>query len=208
MSEEKKEMITVGTRLEDFELETFEPASCKFGTFRLADAMKSGKWTLLVFYPADFTFVCPTELADLADKHSELEKLGAEVLSVSTDTKFTHMGWQAQERLLKDVKYRMGSDARGRLAARLGAYDCKTGLAYRGTFIINPEGILAGAEVNLNNVGRNMEELVRKMKAFDHTYRNPAEVCPAKWKPGEKTLKPSDALVGKVEQALKSRRSA
>lgn len=203
MCEEKKEVITVGEKAAPFELETFNAAACKFGRFRLEDAAKSGKWTVLVFYPADFTFVCPTELADLAEKHAELEKLGAEVLSVSTDTKFTHMGWQAQERLLKDVKYCMASDARGRLARALGAYDYKTGLAYRGTFIINPDGVLAGAEITLNNVGRDMAELVRKMKAFVHTYKNPAEVCPAKWKPGEKTLKPSEKLVGKVADELK-----
>ncbi|MDA8244569.1 MAG: redoxin domain-containing protein [Elusimicrobia bacterium] len=203
MPEEKNEtMITVGQKLAGFELETFDPVSCKFGRFRLEDAVKAGKWTLLVFYPADFTFVCPTELADLADKQAELESLGAEVLSVSTDTKFTHMGWQAQEKLLKDVKYRMASDVRGRLAKSLGAYDCRAGLAYRGTFIVNPEGVLAGAEINLNNVGRNMEELVRKMKAFVHTYKNPAEVCPAKWKPGAKTLKPSEELVGRVAEHL------
>ncbi|MCM2268308.1 MAG: redoxin domain-containing protein [Elusimicrobiales bacterium] len=203
MSEEKAQVITPGDKVPAFELETFDPVSCKFGRFTLADALKAKKWTLLVFYPADFTFVCPTELADLADKHAELEKLGAEVLSVSTDTKFTHMGWQAQERLLKEVKYRMASDARGRLAQQLGAYDYASGLAYRGTFIINPDGVLAGAEINLNNVGRNMEELLRKLKAFVHTYRNPAEVCPARWKPGEKTLKPSEKLVGKVGEELK-----
>jgi len=203
MQEEKIELITVGEKVAPFELETFDPAACKFGRFTLQDALKNGRWTVLVFYPADFTFVCPTELADLAEKHQELEKLGAEVLSVSTDTKFTHMGWQGQEKLLKDVKYRMGADARGRLAQALGAYDPKTGLAYRGTFVINPEGVLAGAEVNLNNVGRDMGELLRKMKAFVHTYKNPAEVCPARWKPGEKTLKPSENLVGKVGEALK-----
>jgi peroxiredoxin (alkyl hydroperoxide reductase subunit C) len=203
MCEEKKEVTTVGEKVAPFELETFETASLRFGSFRLEDAVKAGKWTVLVFYPADFTFVCPTELADLAERQQELEKLGAEVLSVSTDTKFTHMGWQAQERLLKDVKYRMASDARGRLAQALGAYDYKTGLAYRGTFIINPEGVLAGAEINLNNVGRDMGELARKLKAFVHTYKNPGEVCPAKWKPGEKTLKPSEKLVGKVADALK-----
>ncbi|OGR62353.1 MAG: peroxiredoxin [Elusimicrobia bacterium GWB2_63_16] len=203
MSEEKTQVITVGEKVAPFELETFDPAACKFGRFSLADALKKGRWTVLVFYPADFTFVCPTELADLAAHHRELEKLGAEVLSVSTDTKFTHMGWQAQERLLKDVKYPMAADARGRLAQALGAYDYKSGLAYRGTFVINPDGVLAGAEVNLNNVGRDMAELVRKMKAFEHTYKNPAEVCPAKWKPGEKTLKPSEKLVGKVGEELK-----
>lgn len=203
MSEEITAVVTAGNKAPLFELETFEPASMRFGKFSLADALKAGKWTVLVFYPADFTFVCPTELADLADKHAELEKLGAEVLSVSTDTKFTHMGWQAQEKLLAGVKYRMGADARGRLAQALGAYDPASGLAYRGTFVINPDGVLAGAEINLNNVGRNMEELVRKMKAFAYTYKNPAEVCPAKWKPGEKTLKPSEKLVGKVSEALK-----
>jgi peroxiredoxin (alkyl hydroperoxide reductase subunit C) len=203
MSEEKIEVVTIGNKAPAFELETFEPASMKFGKFALGDALKAKKWTVLVFYPADFTFVCPTELADLADKHAELQKLGAEVLSVSTDTKFTHMGWQAQEKLLAGVKYRMGADARGRLAQALGAYDPASGLAYRGTFIINPDGVLAGAEISLNNVGRNMAELVRKMTAFVHTYKNPAEVCPAKWKPGEKTLKPSEKLVGKVAEALK-----
>lgn len=203
MSEEKTQVITVGEKVAAFELETFDPAACKFGKFSLADALKKGRWTVLVFYPADFTFVCPTELADLAAHHCELEKIGAEVLSVSTDTKFTHMGWQGQERLLKDVKYPMAADARGRLAQALGAYDYKSGLAYRGTFVINPEGVLAGAEVNLNNVGRDMAELVRKLRAFAHTYANPAEVCPAKWKPGERTLKPSEKLVGKVGEQLK-----
>jgi peroxiredoxin (alkyl hydroperoxide reductase subunit C) len=203
MCEEKDEVITVGNKAPLAELETFDPAACKFGRFSLADAVKNKKWTVLVFYPADFTFVCPTELADLAERHAELAALGAEVLSVSTDTKFTHMGWQGQERLLKDVKYRMASDARGRLARALGAYDYASGMAYRGTFIINPDGVLAGAEINLNNVGRDMGELLRKMKAFVHTYKNPAEVCPARWKPGEKTLKPSEKLVGKVADSLK-----
>jgi peroxiredoxin (alkyl hydroperoxide reductase subunit C) len=203
MSEEKTQVITVGEKVAPFELETFDPAACKFGKFSLADALKKGRWTVLVFYPADFTFVCPTELADLAAHHGALAKLGAEVLSVSTDTKFSHMGWQGQECLLKEVKYPMAADARGRLAQALGAYDYQSGLAYRGTFIINPDGVLAGAEVNLNNVGRDMAELERKLRAFAHTRANPAEVCPAKWKPGEKTLKPSEKLVGKVGEQLK-----
>ncbi|KAF0126297.1 MAG: peroxiredoxin (alkyl hydroperoxide reductase subunit C) [Elusimicrobia bacterium] len=203
MCEEKEKALTVGDRVPDFELETFDPAAVKFGHFRLADAVKDKRWTVLVFYPADFTFVCPTELADLACKHRELAGLGAEVVSVSIDTKFTHMGWQGQERLLKDVKYPMGSDVKGTLAKALGTYDYKSGLAYRGTFIINPEGVLVGSEVNFSNVGRDMDELVRKMKAFAHVYKNPQEVCPAKWKPGERTLKPSEKLVGKVHEELK-----
>jgi peroxiredoxin (alkyl hydroperoxide reductase subunit C) len=203
MCEEKEKAITVGEKVPCFELETFDPASVKFGHFRLADAVKDKRWTVLVFYPADFTFVCPTELADLACKHKELSALGAEVVSVSIDTKFVHMGWQGQERLLKDVKYLMGSDVKGTLARTLGTYDYKSGLAYRGTFVINPEGLLVGAEVNFSNVGRDMDELVRKMTAFVHVYKNPQEVCPAKWKPGEKTLKPSEKLVGRVHEELK-----
>ncbi len=203
MCEEKEKTLTVGERVPDFDLETFDPASMKFGRFRLADAVGEGRWTVLVFYPADFTFVCPTELADLASRHAELSALGAEVVSVSGDTKFTHMGWQGQERLLKDVKYRMGSDVKGTLARALGAYDRASGLAHRGTFIIDPGGVLVGAEVNFSNVGRDMDELVRKLKAFVHVHQNPQEVCPAKWKPGEKTLRPSEKLVGKVHDELK-----
>ncbi len=203
MHEEKEKTLTVGERVPDFDLETFDPASMKFGRFRLADAVRDKRWTVLVFYPADFTFVCPTELADLASRHAELSALGAEVVSVSADTKFTHMGWQAQERLLKDVKYRMGSDIRGELASALGTYERKTGLPFRGTFIINPEGTLVGSEINFSNVGRDMGELVRKLKAFVHVHQNPQEVCPARWKPGEKTLRPSEKLVGKVHDELK-----
>jgi peroxiredoxin (alkyl hydroperoxide reductase subunit C) len=202
MCEEKEKALTVGEKAPCFELETFDPASVKFGHFRLADAVRQKRWTVLVFYPADFTFVCPTELADLACKHAELAALGVEVVSVSIDTKFTHMGWQAQERLLKDVKYPMGSDVKGTLAKALGTYDYKSGLACRGTFIINPDGLLVGAEVNFNNVGRDMDELVRKMRAFVHVHKNPQEVCPAKWKPGDRTLKPSEKLVGKVGEEL------
>jgi len=200
---ENAKIVTVGERVPDFELETYEPSRTTFGRFSLAEALREKKWTILVFYPADFTFVCPTELADLADKHKELSELGAAVVSASLDTKFVHMGWHQQEKLLKEVKYPMASDLKGEVSKMLGVYDFKSGLACRGTFIINPDGILAGAEINLDNVGRNMEELVRKMKAFVHCYKNPAEVCPAKWKPGEKTLTPSEKIVGKVNEELK-----
>ncbi|MCX7905400.1 MAG: redoxin domain-containing protein, partial [Elusimicrobiales bacterium] len=142
-------------------------------------------------------------LADLADHQDELEKMGINVLSVSTDTKFVHMAWKKNEKLLENVKYLMASDTAGELAKKLGIYDYKTGLAYRGTFIINPEGILVSSEINLNNVGRNMKELVRKIKAFIHCYQNPGEVCPAKWEPGKKTLKPSEKMVGKVYEHIK-----
>jgi peroxiredoxin (alkyl hydroperoxide reductase subunit C) len=165
-------------------------------------AKKSKKWTVLVFYPADFTFICPTELADVAEKHAELKKLGCEIVSVSTDTKFVHYGWYHQEKLLQKVKYHMGADPTGSVSRLFGVYDEESGLALRGTFIISPDGVLVGSEINFFNVGRNAEELARKMAAFDFVRNSPADVCPAKWQPGEKTLKPSEKIVGKVYEAL------
>jgi peroxiredoxin (alkyl hydroperoxide reductase subunit C) len=194
--------VQVGQTVTEFSVETFEPADGKFGTFSLAKAKKAKKWTILVFYPADFTFVCPTELADLAAKYAELKKLGCEVVSISTDTKFVHYGWYHQELLLKDVKYHMGADPKGTVAKLFGVYDDESGMALRGTFIINPEGTLVSSEVNFYNVGRQMDELVRKVRAFQYVAANPAEVCPAKWQPGAPTLKPSEKLVGAVYQAL------
>jgi peroxiredoxin len=195
--------LRVGQMVPDFELETFEPATSSFSKFSLADAKKNKKWTILVFYPADFTFICPTELADLAEKQEELKKLGCEVVSVSTDTKFVHFGWIQQEKLLANVKYHMGADQKIQVSKLFGVYDEESGLDLRGTFVINPDGVLVGSEVNYLNVGRNADELVRKVTAFDYVRNAPAEVCPAKWKPGEKTLKPSEKLVGKVYEALK-----
>ncbi len=173
-----------------------------YGKFNFKIALDNKKWVILVFYPADFTFVCPTELADLAEKQEELKKLGCEVVSVSTDTQHVHLAWQLQEKLLEHVKYHMGADPTGTVSRIFGVYDENTGLAFRGTFIINPDGMLAGTEVNLNNVGRNADELVRKVKAFIYVREHPAEVCPAKWKPGDKTLKPGESIVGKVYKAL------
>lgn len=195
--------LQVGQKVPDFELETFEPSTSSFSKFSLADAKKNKKWTVLVFYPADFTFICPTELADLADKQEQLAKMGCEVVSVSTDTKFVHFGWIQQEKLLSGVKYHMGADQKGSLSKLFGVYDDESGLDLRGTFIISPDGVLVGSEVNFFNVGRNADELVRKMAAFDYVRNQPAEVCPAKWTPGEKTLKPSEKIVGKVYEALK-----
>lgn len=195
--------LQVGQKVPDFELETFEPTTSSFSKFSLADAKKNKKWTVLVFYPADFTFICPTELADLAEKQEQLAKMGCEVVSVSTDTKFVHFGWIQQERLLSGVKYHMGADQKGSLSKLFGVYDDESGLDLRGTFIISPDGVLVGSEVNFFNVGRNADELVRKMAAFDYVRNQPAEVCPAKWTPGQKTLKPSEKIVGKVYEALK-----
>ncbi len=195
-------LISVGVNVPDFEMETYEPAHSDFGKVSLADIKKSGKWTILVFYPADFTFVCPTELADLAAHHKKLEDLGATVVAVSTDTKFAHMIWRNSEPLLKDVRYTLAADTTGAVSRMFGVYDPATGLALRGTFVINPEGKLVSSEVNFYNVGRNAEELVRKMEANAHLMAHPNEACPAKWTPGAKTLKPGKDIVGNVARAL------
>ncbi len=200
--EEFFETAKVGQPVRDFSLETFDPSEGGFSKVSLEENKKNGKWTILVFYPADFTFVCPTELADLAEKHAELVKLGAEVYSVSTDTKFVHMAWKNDERLLKNVKFQMASDPNGEVSRYFDVWDPESGLDLRGTFFINPDGVLVGSEVNFYNVGRNADELVRKMKANVHLRAHPNEACPAKWEPGKKTLTPSEKLVGKVADAL------
>lgn len=200
--DEENQIVTVGQDVPDFEMETYNPAESAFGRFSLAEQKRDKKWTVLVFYPADFTFVCPTELADLAEKQEELEKLGATVVSVSTDTKFSHLAWRNSERLLEKVRYTMAADTTGEVGHMLGVYDHDTGLELRGTFIINPEGRLVSSEVNYYNVGRDANELLRKMKANTYLALNPAEACPAKWNPGDKTLTPSEKMVGNVYAAM------
>lgn len=157
-----------------------------------------GKWSVLFFYPADFTFVCPTELGDMADRYEELKKMGVEVYSVSTDTHFTHKAWHDTSETIKKIKYPMLADPTGHLTKALGVYIEEEGLALRGTFLFNPEGQLKVQEVHDNGIGRNADELVRKIQAAQFIATHPGEVCPAKWKPGAETLKPGLDLVGKI----------
>jgi alkyl hydroperoxide reductase subunit AhpC len=194
--------VQVGQTVAPFEMETYDPTAGDFGSFSLEANMKAGKWTILVFYPADFTFVCPTELADLAEKHGKLAGLGCTVLGVSTDTKFSHLAWLQSEKLLAQVRYPLAADTTGKLARTFGVYDEGSGLAYRGTFIISPQGKLVSSEVNFFNVGRDADELVRKMEANAYLIGHPDQACPAKWKPGSKTLTPGKDMVGKVYEAL------
>jgi peroxiredoxin (alkyl hydroperoxide reductase subunit C) len=157
-----------------------------------------GKWSILFFYPADFTFVCPTELEDMADKYDEFKELGVEVYSVSTDTHFTHKAWHDSSETIKKIKYPMLADPTGQLAKAFGVYIEEEGVAYRGTFLISPEGKIKIAEIQDNGIGRNADELMRKVQAAQFVAKNQGEVCPARWKPGAKTLKPSPELVGKI----------
>ncbi len=197
------EAVKVGEKVPNFEMEVYDPKTGSFRKVAMEDFLREKRWLILFFYPADFTFVCPTELADLAEHYAELTEMGAEVISVSTDTKYVHLAWQRSEKLLENVKFPMGADPTGKVSRIFGVYDENTGLSLRGTFIINPEGVLVGSEVNYYNVGRNAEELVRKMKANVYLMNHPEEACPAKWEPGKKTLRPSEDIVGRVHEALK-----
>lgn len=157
-----------------------------------------GKWSVLFFYPADFTFVCPTELADLAERYAELQALGVEVYSVSTDTHFTHKAWHDTSETIRKIDYPMLADPTGQLARAFGVYIEEEGLAQRGTFVVDPEGLVKIVEIHDGGIGRNASELVRKIQAAQFVATHPGEVCPAKWKPGAETLKPSLDLVGKL----------
>src|SRR5690349_6193877 len=180
-------------------IKPFNATSYHQGKFvPVTDADTKGKWSVFFFYPADFTFVCPTELGDLADKYEELKKLNVEVYGVSTDTHFTHKAWHDVSETIKKIKYPMLADPTGHLSRSFGVYIEEEGLAYRGTFLVNPEGLVKISEVHDNGIGRNAEELVRKVQAAQFVASHPGEVCPAKWKPGAATLKPGLDLVGKI----------
>lgn len=157
-----------------------------------------GKWAIFFFYPADFTFVCPTELEDLQDKYAKLKEMGVEVYSVSTDSHFVHKAWHDTSDRIKKIEYPMLADPTGLLARAFGVMIEEDGMAYRGTFVVNPEGLVKIVEINDNNIGRNADELLRKVEAAQFVATHPGDVCPAKWKQGAATLKPSIDLVGKL----------
>jgi peroxiredoxin (alkyl hydroperoxide reductase subunit C) len=154
MSSSASQTISVRMDVPEFAMETYEPTTGSFGRITLSEVRKASLWTVLVFYPADFTFVCPTELADIAEHLDEIQALGVKVISVSADTKFAHLAWRNSEKLLQKVRFSMGADPAGSVSKLLGVYDDFSGLARRGTFIISPEGTLVSAEVNLFNMGR------------------------------------------------------
>ncbi|MEO2074195.1 MAG: alkyl hydroperoxide reductase subunit C [Bacillus sp. (in: firmicutes)] len=157
-----------------------------------------GKWSVVCFYPADFTFVCPTELEDLQNEYATLKELGAEVYSVSTDTHFTHKAWHDHSETINKIEYVMIGDPSQRISRNFDVLNEEDGLADRGTFIIDPDGIIQTVEINAGGIGRDASTVVSKLKAAQYVRNNPGEVCPAKWKEGAATLKPSLDLVGKI----------
>lgn len=180
-------------------IKPFKAQAYKQGKFvEVSEADIKGKWAVFFFYPADFTFVCPTELGDLADHYAELQKLGVEVFSVSTDTHFTHKAWHDSSDTIGKIKYAMIGDPTGAITRNFDVMREGQGLADRGTFIVDPKGIIQAMEVTAEGIGRNAADLLRKVKAAQYVAAHPGEVCPAKWEEGQKTLAPSLELVGKI----------
>ncbi|RVU85926.1 peroxiredoxin [Leucothrix sargassi] len=180
-------------------IKPFNATAYKDGDFvEVSDADLLGKWSIVFFYPADFTFVCPTELGDLADQYAKLQELGVEVYSVSTDTHFTHKAWHDTSETIGKITYPMIGDPTGTISRNFDVMIEEDGLALRGTFVIDPEGEIKVAEIHDLGIGRSAVELVRKVQAAQHIAANPGEVCPAAWTPGEETLAPSLDLVGKI----------
>lgn len=187
-------MVKIGEVIPDFEADAFHDEELK--KIKLSDY--KGKWLVLLFYPADFTFVCPTELEEAANYHEEFKKNNAEIISISTDTAFVHKAWHDNSPAIKKIKYPMLADPTGKICKEFGTYLDEEGLSLRGSFIIDPEGVLKAMDVHDNSIGRNIKEILRKLQASKFVSENSGLVCPANWEPGKKTLKPGLDLVGKI----------
>lgn len=187
-------MSLINKKVSDFKVQAYHNGDFKEISL---DSIK-GQWSLFFFYPADFTFVCPTELGDLADNYEKFKEIECEVYSVSTDTHFVHKAWADASETIAKIKYPMLGDPTGSLARDFGVMIEEEGLALRGAFIVNPEGEIKAYEVHDLGIGRNAEELLRKVQAAQFVAAHGDQVCPAKWTPGAETLTPGLDLVGKL----------
>ena len=187
-------MSLINTEVKPFKTEAYKNG--KFVT--VTDADLKGRWSVVFFYPADFTFVCPTELEDLANNYAEFQKLGVEIYSVSTDTHFSHKAWHDTSPAIGKIEYTMLGDPTHQISRNFEVLIEEAGLADRGTFVVDPEGKVQIVEITAGGIGRNATELLRKVKAAQYVASHPGEVCPAKWEEGDDTLAPSLDLVGKI----------
>lgn len=187
-------LIEINQLAPNFEADAFYQGQIK----RISLDNYKGKWVILFFYPGDFTFICPTELGELANNYQKFQELSAEIISISTDSVFVHKAWKDNSETIKKVEFPMLADPTTEISKAYGTYIYEEGVALRGTFIIDPDGILKAYEIHDNSIGRSAKELLRKIEAAKFTRENNGEVCPASWKPGEKTLKPGLDLVGKI----------
>lgn len=187
-------MLKINSIVPDFELDAYQNNEIK--KLKLSDY--KGKWVVMIFYPADFTFVCPTELEDAAHFYDEVKKLGGEIMSISTDTAFVHKAWHDNSPAISKIEYPMLADPTGNISKMFGVYIDNEGLALRGTFIIDPDGVLKTIEIHDNSIGRSAKEMLRKLKAAKFVRENTGNVCPANWEEGNETLKPGIDLIGKI----------
>lgn len=187
-------MVKIGEKIQDFELDAFQNEEIK----KLKISDYKGKWLVFIFYPADFTFICPTELEAMALLYETFKKEGAEVLSISTDTAFSHKAWHDSSKSISKINFPMLADPTGKLCKYFGTYIEEEGLSLRGTFIVDPDGVLKAIDVHDNSIGRSADEILRKLQASKFVREHKGEVCPVNWKPGQKTLKPGVDLVGKI----------
>jgi NADH-dependent peroxiredoxin subunit C len=187
-------MSLINTRIQPFTTTAFHN-----GEFvEVNDEDLRGRWSVVFFYPADFTFVCPTELGDLADNYATFRDLGVEIYAVSTDTHFTHKAWHATSDTIAKIEFPMLGDPTGLVTRNFGVMREDEGLADRGTFLVDPDGVIQVVEVTAEGIGRNAADLLRKVRAAQYVREHPGEVCPAKWEEGDETLAPSLDLVGKI----------
>jgi len=187
-------MANINSQIPEFSAEAFHNG--EFRTITSEDV--KGKWSLFVFYPADFTFVCPTELEDMANHYDELQELGVEVYSVSTDTHFVHKAWHDASEAIGKIRYPMIGDPTGKITRGFDVMIEEVGQALRGTFLVDPDGIIKASEVNDLGIGRSAKDMLRKVKAAQYVATHDGEVCPAAWEQGQQTLSPSLDLVGKI----------
>ncbi len=187
-------MSLINTKIQDFKVQAYHDGEFK----EISNKDLEGKWSVFFFYPADFTFVCPTELGDLADTYPEFKEINTEIYSVSTDTHFVHKAWADASETIRKVEFPMLADPTALLSKAFDVYIEEDGLALRGTFIVNPQGVIKAYEVHDLGIGRDADELLRKVHAAQFVEEHGDQVCPAKWKPGKKTLTPGMDLVGQL----------
>ncbi|MFC4653219.1 alkyl hydroperoxide reductase subunit C [Lactococcus nasutitermitis] len=187
-------MSLIGKKVGDFTTDAY--LNGKF--IKVSDTDFTGKWNVLVFYPADFSFVCPTELEDLEDQHEALSALGVEIYSCSTDTHFVHAAWHEHSDAISKLKYTMLADPSGKISREFDVFDEEAGLAQRGSFIIDPDGVIQAIEITADGIGRDASQLIDKIKAAQYVRTHPGEVCPAKWKEDGETLTTGIDLVGRI----------
>ena len=187
-------MSLINTQVQPFKTTAFQNG--KF--IEVSDESLKGKWSVLIFMPAAFTFNCPTEVEDAADNYAAFKDAGAEVYIVTTDTHFSHKVWHETSPAVGKAKFPLVGDPTHTLTRAFGVHIEEEGLALRGTFIINPEGVIKTVEVHDNAIARDVKETLRKLTAAQYVAKNPGQVCPAKWQQGAKTLTPSLDLVGKI----------